>query len=943
MSHPELQNTNRIILGPNFSDTTQTVRDGQGHGTHVAGIVGAETNNSTGIGGTTWDSELLIVKTNDNSVFGVYTLSSFQNGVLYASDYADSTGKRVVINFSSGGGSGSQSYIDAINYAAARDVLIVAITHNDGASNGVRYPARYASSYSNVIAVGATDHNDSRASYSNAGPQITLTAPGGFGGSGAGDVRNIYSTMPNYAVALTQQAGYSQNYDYAPGTSMAAPHVSGAAALILSVNPDLTPAQVRSRLEDSADKVSGMSGQPFTNEYGYGRLNAYEAVKHALPVQLDGHFFAGNQTLNSTHIYNDIQGETSHEFGILTIPSDKVVVIDGTYTGFGSTWAKLYVNGRLVITEGTSMSQVALDIKNGGEVIIAKDANLSGVPVTIETGGAVEIRPGATLTNSEVIVENGGELLARGSSTDKITFNGKGIVFENGSGGEVSYAEIRNAATGIQLTGTGTNVQILDNLIENCTIGLKVYQSNALVAGNIIENNAYGINAEFVSSAAEYENNKVRYNSVRDLFLNASSMWITHSVFAGNGGNQVLINDGGPGFSESPGLEGYNVIAQGAGPMLRAQNGATVFMGYSIDGGYNSFYGTDLPHIYAQNHSGVYADRNYWDGGPGNHADGTSWVLDRYPLGSDPNPPYYQNILASRQSGASGSLPSISDTDTGSGPPVALIEALHLGMERNYEEALAELARFMEQQRHSEYAPLALFGYHALVHRMIGEAGSDTGRQSLQNSLTAFLQIWRDQGQTDPLWPFAVRLLARDALMTGNNEEGRDHYLSLTDHVSDEPSHVLLASYNLFGYYLEIERDADKALHYLDRLVEDYPEDDLTLTALATAQALLDTMKSPDAERDEAGQEITELVLHAAYPNPFNPAASIRYSLPEAGTVRLAVYDMLGRRVAELVNGPLEAGSHTADFDGSRLASGVYVYRLQSGGQVLTGKMMLVK
>lgn len=188
-----------------------------------------------------------------------------------------------------------------------------------------------------------------------------------------------------------------------------------------------------------------------------------------------------------------------------------------------------------------------------------------------------------------------------------------------------------------------------------------------------------------------------------------------------------------------------------------------------------------------------------------------------------------------------------------------------------------------------------------------------------------------------------MRLLARDALMTGNNEEGRDHYLSLTDHVSDEPSHVLLASYNLFGYYLEIERDADKALHYLDRLVEDYPEDDLTLTALATAQALLDTMKSPDAERDEAGQEITELVLHAAYPNPFNPAASIRYSLPEAGTVRLAVYDMLGRRVAELVNGPLEAGSHTADFDGSRLASGVYVYRLQSGGQVLTGKMMLVK
>jgi hypothetical protein len=83
--------------------------------------------------------------------------------------------------------------------------------------------------------------------------------------------------------------------------------------------------------------------------------------------------------------------------------------------------------------------------------------------------------------------------------------------------------------------------------------------------------------------------------------------------------------------------------------------------------------------------------------------------------------------------------------------------------------------------------------------------------------------------------------------------------------------------------------------------------------------------------------------LHQNYPNPFNPSTVIRYELPEGGHVRLAVYDMLGRRVAELVNGPVQAGSHTADFDGSRLASGVYVYRLQSGGQVLSGKMMLVK
>ena len=100
------------------------------------------------------------------------------------------------------------------------------------------------------------------------------------------------------------------------------------------------------------------------------------------------------------------------------------------------------------------------------------------------------------------------------------------------------------------------------------------------------------------------------------------------------------------------------------------------------------------------------------------------------------------------------------------------------------------------------------------------------------------------------------------------------------------------------------------------------------------------TLVSIDEDETDVPAAFT---LHQNYPNPFNPSTVIRYELPEGGHVRLAVYDMTGRRVAELMNGLVQAGSHTADFDGSRLASGVYVYRLQSGGQVLTGKMMLVK
>lgn len=281
LSHPDLQNTNRIILGENFIDPQGPlgVRDDHGHGTHVAGIIGAETNNNDGIAGVAGDISLLIIKTND--INASWSDETFYQGVIYAADFSDSTGRRVVVNFSSGSLFDSQSLKDAIEYAAARDVLIVSITHNNVVwEDNIHYPAKYADIYDNVIAVGATNHHDNRASYSIAGPEITLVAPGGHGGDGAGDVRNVYSTMPNYSVTANNE-GYNQNYDYMPGTSQAAPHVAGVAALMLSIDDSLLPLEIRSILENTADKVSGMNGHFFTDEYGHGRLNAADAVGYA--------------------------------------------------------------------------------------------------------------------------------------------------------------------------------------------------------------------------------------------------------------------------------------------------------------------------------------------------------------------------------------------------------------------------------------------------------------------------------------------------------------------------------------------------------------------------------------------------------------------------------------------------------------------------------------
>ncbi|MEW6509214.1 MAG: S8 family serine peptidase [Bacteroidota bacterium] len=244
LSHPDLDDPNKIIIGRDFIETLPndtTVRDEYGHGTHVAGIAAAESNNGTGIAGVAWDCKIMVIQ-----VFGAYgsgTFSAFYNGVIYAVDYQrNNPGKKVVINFSGGGGA-SQQALDAVVYASTYGVPIIASAGNDY-SGPVIYPAAYSSSYTNVIAVSSTDATDTFSPFSNQGSQVCVCAPGGYGGYLDGYVyrfngpavigKNIISTTPNYAFNIAVDPSYpgdpystdvTQNYGYMPGTSMAAPHV----------------------------------------------------------------------------------------------------------------------------------------------------------------------------------------------------------------------------------------------------------------------------------------------------------------------------------------------------------------------------------------------------------------------------------------------------------------------------------------------------------------------------------------------------------------------------------------------------------------------------------------------------------------------------------------------------------------------------------------------
>ncbi len=227
--------------------------DDNSHGTHVSGTIGATGNNARGVVGVNWIASVMGAKFLDANGNG--TIADAINAIEFAIQakqvFGAGANVRVLSN-SWGGGGFSQSLLNAINKANANDMLFVAAAGNAGINNDAvaTYPSNYNAP--NVVAVAATDNSDQLASFSNYGKAtVELGAPGFY----------IVSTIRN------------NGYAYYSGTSMAAPHVSGAAALILSacsLDTDL----LRTTILTTVDPVSALTGKTITG----GRLNVFNAL-----------------------------------------------------------------------------------------------------------------------------------------------------------------------------------------------------------------------------------------------------------------------------------------------------------------------------------------------------------------------------------------------------------------------------------------------------------------------------------------------------------------------------------------------------------------------------------------------------------------------------------------------------------------------------------------
>jgi subtilisin family serine protease len=393
--------------GWDFVNHDNNPMDDHGHGTHVAGTIGAAGNNGIGIAGVNWNIRIMPVKFLNAQGSG--TTADAVSAVLYAAQNGAD-----VMNNSWAGGSYSQALADAINVADQNNSLFVAAAGNDGTNNDTTptYPASY--DLPDVLAVAATDNSDSLAYFSNTGVRsVDLGAPG----------VDIYSTWPG------------GGYQYLSGTSMATPHVAGAAALAKAAFPSATDIGLKTLLLSTVDPKPSLAG---TTASG-GRLNIGNAVACSGSPQawIDSPGSGFIADVGSSVSFSFEAANCADPAGVsvsATMNGSPVSVTprgDGVYTGSFTPSAR----GAITFTVTASANGRTASRSVAGSATAAYPITPGGAPVTVTTTS-----PGETA-----------QLRFNGTAGERVSLNITSCTF---SAAQISLVAPGGAAVGTTYAGT---------------------------------------------------------------------------------------------------------------------------------------------------------------------------------------------------------------------------------------------------------------------------------------------------------------------------------------------------------------------------------------------------------------------------------------------------------------------------------------------------------
>jgi subtilisin family serine protease len=344
--------------GFNFNNSSSNPLDDNGHGTHVAGTIGAVGNNGVGAAGVNWNVRIMSLKFMDSAGSG-YTSSAVS--AIY---YAVNNGAKV-INNSWGGGGYDQALASAIQYARSRGVIVVNAAGNDSANVDTSpfYPGSI--NYDNVLTVAATDQNNNLASFSNYGANtVDIAAPG-------------VSILSTYI---------SNRYAYMSGTSMAAPHVAGAAALVWSRNPTWTYSQVISALVSNTTASASLNGKVATGVLNIGR--AVQASPPATPPPT-----ASAPTITSNPANRSIAAGGTATF--TASANNATSVRWQVSTNGGTSWTNLNDGGNYGGTTTTTLSVAGALTTLNGYRYRAVFGNSSGL-TAVSASAAISVTSNST-------------------------------------------------------------------------------------------------------------------------------------------------------------------------------------------------------------------------------------------------------------------------------------------------------------------------------------------------------------------------------------------------------------------------------------------------------------------------------------------------------------------------------------------------------------------
>jgi len=421
----------RLLTGIDLVNGDTNASDDNGHGTHIAGTIAQSTDNGRGVAGVAPKAKILPVKVLDAAGAGTY--SDVIEGILWAKDRAD------VVNLSLAGTTYSKSLCDAVAKAAKKTV-VVAASGNLGTS-AVAYPA----ACDKAIAVGAVRYDGQRAGYSNRGPELELVAPGGDL-----DVDQDDDGQPDGILQQTYSGGWA--YTFYEGTSMAAAHVSGVAALVVDAKES---ADVRTILRQSARDL-GSSGRD--SSYGYGAVDAKQAVDKAVakapassakkdPVARAGYWLAAAN--GAVHAFGDVPAlggvaggaalagiePTASGAGYWLLDEGGHVSTRGDARAYGSLVGRLAPGVRAVDIAATRSGKGYWILDSTGDVAAFGDAPFHG---------------------SIASLRRGGQQIGLASAVDiAATPSGKGYWILDGAGGIFAFGDGRffGSVPGLRLAG----------------------------------------------------------------------------------------------------------------------------------------------------------------------------------------------------------------------------------------------------------------------------------------------------------------------------------------------------------------------------------------------------------------------------------------------------------------------------------------------------------